>query len=240
VRRLTPQELLELWERGAERSRAERAVDLLTAAGFEDCADDAAALSVGHRDDALLTLREWTFGSALHAEADCPRCGAELELDFETSDVRAGPAPASNGELAVRSGGRRIAFRSPTSADLLAAEREDGAEAARTLLLERCVMSAGGDGASALSPAAVDAVAASMADADPQADVRLALACPDCGATSILPFDVDTFFWREVEAWAQRLLHEVAALARAHGWTEDEILALSPRRRRFYLEAVGW
>jgi hypothetical protein len=236
VRRLTPQELLELWERGADRSRAERAVDLLTAAGFEDCADDAAALSVGHRDDALLTLREWTFGSALHGEADCPRCSAELELDFETSDVRGGPPPPPNGELAVRTGGRRIAFRSPTSADLLAAEREDGAEAARTLLLERCVTSP----VTGLSATAVDAVAASMADADPQADVRLAVACPECGATSILPFDVDTFFWREVEAWAQRLLHEVAALARAHGWTEDEILALSPRRRRFYLEAVGW
>ena len=236
MRRLIPQELLELWERGADRSRAQRAVDLLTAAGFEDSAGDAAALTVGHRDDALLTLRELIFGSALHGEADCPRCGAELELDFETSDVRTGPAPPSNGELTVRSGGRRIAFRSPTSADLLAAEREDGAEAARTLLLERCVTSA----ATRLSATAVDAVAASMADADPQADVRLVVACPECGASSLLPFDVDTFLWREVDAWAQRLLHEVAALARAHGWTEDQILALSPRRRRFYLEAVGW
>jgi hypothetical protein len=236
VRRLTPQELLELWDRGADRSRAERAVDLLTAADFEDGGDDAAALSVGHRDDALLTLREWTFGSAVHGEAECGHCGAELELDFETADVRAGPGPASSGELEVRSGRRRIAFRSPTGADLLAAEHVGGTDAARTLLLERCVTSEG----ATLSPAAVDAVAASMADADPQADVRLTVACPDCGAPSILPFEVDTFFWREIEAWAQRLLHEVAALARAHGWTEGEILALSPRRRRFYLEAVGW
>jgi hypothetical protein len=239
VRRLTPQELLGLWERGADRSRAERAVDLLTAADFEDCGDDAAALSVGHRDDALLTLREWTFGSAVHGEAECEHCGAELELDFETADVRAGPSLPSNGELAVRSGRRRIAFRSPTGADLLAAEHADGTDAARALLLERCVAAAG-DAAATLTPAAVEAVAASMADADPQADVRLTVACPACGAAAILPFEVDTFFWREIEAWAQRLLHEVAALARAHGWTEDEILALSPRRRRFYLEAVGW
>jgi hypothetical protein len=38
---------------------------------------------------------------------------------------------------------------------------------------------------------------------------------------------------------ARRLMAEVAVLARAYHWSEGDILALPPGRRRFYLEAVG-
>jgi hypothetical protein len=38
---------------------------------------------------------------------------------------------------------------------------------------------------------------------------------------------------------ARSLLAEVHSLARAYGWTESEILALSPQRRSTYLEMVG-
>jgi hypothetical protein len=238
VHELSAQALLEVWELGVDRSPAQRAVDLLTAAGLQDSADDVLALSVGTRDGALLTLREWTFGSALCATASCPQCGAELELDFETADVRVeGP-----GEPApVRADGRELTFRLPTGADLMAAEREADADRALRVLLERCVEVRDGDGPpTALTAAAVQALAQAMAAADPQADVIVSAACPDCDAEATLPLDVAAYFWREIETWADRVLREVSALARAHGWTEAEVLALSPRRRRYYLEAAGW
>lgn len=78
-----------------------------------------------------------------------------------------------------------------------------------------------------------------MARADPQADVRLAIACPSCGHQWQGIFDIVTFFWSEIESWASRILHEVHLLALAYGWHEREILALSPRRRQFYLDMVG-
>jgi hypothetical protein len=37
---------------------------------------------------------------------------------------------------------------------------------------------------------------------------------------------------------AQRLMRQVVELARAFGWTEGQVLALSPERRRFYLESI--
>ena len=46
------------------------------------------------------------------------------------------------------------------------------------------------------------------------------------------------FVWAEVDAAAQRLLHEVDVLARAYGWTEPEVLALSEARRAAYLRLV--
>ena len=78
-----------------------------------------------------------------------------------------------------------------------------------------------------------------MADADPQADVRLALDCPACGHKFLAAFDVVAYFWSEINAWAYRLLGEVHTLASAYGWREDDILALSPWRRHVYLEMVG-
>ena len=41
-----------------------------------------------------------------------------------------------------------------------------------------------------------------------------------------------------MEGRAKRLLMDVHLLARAYGWSEAEVLALSPARRRFYLEMV--
>ena len=42
----------------------------------------------------------------------------------------------------------------------------------------------------------------------------------------------------EVQARARRLLREVDVLARAYGWTEADVLALSEQRRTAYLEIV--
>jgi hypothetical protein len=90
-----------------------------------------------------------------------------------------------------------------------------------------------------LPAAVVDAVAKEMAEADPQADVQVAVACPMCGHRGRATFDIVSFLWSEVDAWACRILREVHTLASAYGWCERDILALSPVRRQFYLAMVG-
>ena len=45
--------------------------------------------------------------------------------------------------------------------------------------------------------------------------------------------------WSELQSRAERLLLDVDALARAYGWTEPEILALSSTRRAAYLQLTG-
>jgi hypothetical protein len=78
-----------------------------------------------------------------------------------------------------------------------------------------------------------------MAEADPQADVQLALSCPDCGHSWLAAFDIVSYFWSEVNSWAQRLLGEVHTLASFYGWSERDILAMSPVRRHIYLDMIG-
>lgn len=82
-------------------------------------------------------------------------------------------------------------------------------------------------------------IAALMAEADPQADVELALTCPGCGIAWGVPFDIGMFLWWELDARARRLLQDVSVLASAYGWREADVLALTPRRRQLYLELVS-
>ena len=70
---------------------------------------------------------------------------------------------------------------------------------------------------------------------DPQADTRVNLTCPECRNGWSEMFDIVSFFWAEIDAWARRILQDVNVLARAYGWRERDILALSPVRRQLYL-----
>ena len=52
-------------------------------------------------------------------------------------------------------------------------------------------------------------------------------------------FDVGAALWAEVQRARRATLLDVDALARAYGWTEAEVLGLSPIRRAAYLQLVG-
>lgn len=240
---LSASKMLSVWERALGRTAPERALALLAAACPEMSAEELNALSVGRRDRLLIALRERTFGPRLTSLATCDACGESLELSFDCSDISAGGGTQTPAELSVEAEGYEAHFRLPNNGDLIAVARCADADAARRGLLERCVTSATRGGSlvapAELPGAVVDAVEAGMSDADPQADVRLALDCPACGHNFLAAFDVVAYFWSEINAWAYRLLGEVHTLASAYGWREEDILALSPWRRHVYLDMVG-
>jgi hypothetical protein len=240
---LSASSMLRVWERALGRTSPERALALLAAACPEMSAEELSALSVGRRDRMLIALRERTFGPRLTSLATCDSCGESLELSFDCSDISAEGETETPAELSIEREGYEARFRLPNSGDLIAVARSVDEDSARRSLLERCVTEAVREG-SRVSPVelpatVVEAVEARMADADPQADVRLALDCPACGHNFLAAFDVVAYFWSEINAWAYRLLGEVHTLASAYGWREEEILALSPWRRHVYLEMVG-
>lgn len=143
----------------------------------------------------------------------------------------------------VEAGGFVVRFRLPTSADLTSSIATAGPGTAHRELLQRCVLDASRDGgavpASELPPEVCDAIQRRMAEADPAAEVALALRCPACAHSWSALLDIAAFFWTELAAAARRLLREVDALARAYGWCEGDILALSATRRQAYLELLG-
>jgi len=239
MRHLTAQELLRVWEQGLGQSPVRRALALLAVAFPETPRDQLAALSIGQRDGHLMTLREWTFGDRIESVARCPRCGESLELNFSLDDIRVPSPQGSPQDWWLEHDGYRVRYRVPNSADLdIAGACIDPAEA-QQMILARCLLESDGPDAALLPETVASAVITAMAEQDPQADVQLALTCPSCRHAWSVGFDIGAFFWSEISTWARRVLWEVHRLARAYGWSEAEILALSPLRRQSYLEMVG-
>jgi hypothetical protein len=236
MRMLADADLLALWDRCHGQAPGRRAVALLAAAEPDA---DPAALPAGRRDAALLRLHTRALGGRLEAVASCPACGERLEVTLDAAELALAGGPAPEREPVVRAAGHEVRFRAPTAADLAALPR-DGAE-----LLARCVTAARRlrDGAAVAADALPEPVRAAveraMAAADPGAELDLALSCPACGHGWSEALDPVEFVGVAIEARARRLAGEVHALAGAYGWSEAEILAQSPARRRLYLEVLG-
>lgn len=243
MRALSASELLDVWERGRPLGPVGRALTLLTSACPESSADELASLSIGRRDADLLTLREETFGSEMAGVAACPQCREQLELSFSVAQIRVNSASQTGQAFAVTADGYDLQARPPSSLDLEAIGEQTDAGLRRNMLLEQCLIAAYRNGksipANKLPASAFRAVEEGMAQADPQASISLAISCPNCDHRWQGDFDILSFFWSEIEAWAARILYEVHILASAYGWRENDILALSQRRRQIYLEMAG-
>jgi hypothetical protein len=227
--------VIDLWEAGLTMTPAARAVLLLEALGHRDVAD----WPVGRRDQALLA--GWCAGrGTLQAMTDCPACGASLDLDLDPAAFAATAEPGR--AVTVEQDGWRVVARPPVAGDLarLSLGTEDGDR--RTELLDSCVIEARRDGLPVepgeLPEPVVAAVEEALAAADPAACTTLALQCPECGAAWSGDLDPVRFAWEALEENARRLAADVHALARAYGWSEQEILRLTPFRRHLYLSAV--
>lgn len=226
---------LDVWEAGLSMTPAARALLLLGVAGHRDAGDWA----VGERDRAL--IRDCVpAGRSLDAVADCPECGAQLDIELDPAALATPTTDES--PVSVAYDGYRVVARLPTGGDLAQLPGSMADEALRRALLERCILSADHAGtvmaAVALPETVVLAVESALEEADPGADIRLALSCVECGAEWSDSFDPVRFAWTSVEGAARRLAVDVHVLAQAYGWSEAEILGLSPFRRRLYLSAV--
>ena len=209
--------MLDVWEHARRLTPPRKALALLAAACPESSWQELARLRVGERDVRLLTLREWAFGVNLRGIAACPECSETVEMTLRADEMGAMEADSDYGG------------HTPTSEDLIAIEGIADPEQARAALLARCIDTD--------SPCEDEyTVVARIAESDPRASIELALECAGCGHRWLELFDIVSFFWTEIEAWARRTLGEVHVLAAMYGWTEGEILALTPWRRQIYLE----
>ena len=139
--------------------------------------------------------------------------------------------------------GCSVRFRPLNSLDLEACAEVEEKQALRRLLFARCVIEARHEGreiaAHHLPEPVIAGLAARLSECDPQAEVLLDLECPSCKHRWQTALDVAGFLWDELVVQARRLLREVHALAGTYGWSEADILAMSARRRNFYLELVA-
>lgn len=227
-------QLLDLWERIVAQPTLVRS-DALRAAVGEPTAN------LGANNAALIALRARLFGPRWALRAGCPACGENCEF---TVDARALaeqlsaqlPDPEQTYQLTLPEGS--VTFRLPSAEDLRDCAHCPDSDAAALAVLERCLIDAP---LAALPEPARVSISERMQELDSAALVSFAVCCPSaaCAHCWDAALDVGSTVCSEVTAAAERVFLEVDILARAYGWSEAEVLALSPTRRAAYLQLNG-
>ena len=223
--------LIDALEAGVRAHPLDRALILLHLAEPETEPESLATLSIARRNHGLAGLRTQLFGSRLSLFADCPACTEPTEFDIDLAAL-----PREGEDVPVDIDGHR--FHPPSTRDLAVAMEARDAEDAAMALLRACAEHPDKLPTGTEAEALIDAAGQALDAVNPWADLRVEIACPSCSATSDVVVDLAALLWDELESEAGRIFNEVHILARAYGWREDEILAMSPWRRAAYLARV--
>lgn len=244
MRNLSEHDLIHIWETSLRQHPIDQALTMLRAANPDLRWDELETLSIGQRDARLMKVWERTFGPELASYAECPQCREQLEFTLNTTQLYADlPVWVAGATYQWMDDRYVVEFRLPNSRDLAALVGCAQLEHARQTLVNRCIVAALQRGEpiapSALPDPIIGDIAARMTKYDPLAEVMLDLTCPACETGWQALFDISAFLWSELAVTAKRLLREIHTLARAYGWREADILALSATRRQCYLELVS-
>ncbi len=185
--------------------------------------EDVSFMELGDRDRLLWAFKRTQFGrgTQMMAKVQCSGCGEWAALHL--GDGFELPQKVSE-DVSVLFDGKDWALRLPRQGDL-------GRQGFSPSVLN--TKAPWDDPAFArVAEAAIDA-------ADPAIDVVFDVTCAECGSVTESALDVVGMVWADVEAAAQRAFSDVALLAQNFGWTEEQTLALSPRRRARYLEMLA-
>jgi uncharacterized protein (UPF0212 family) len=242
MRALSASELLYAWERAAGLPLAGRSLVLLSVCAADASIDALARLTIGQRNARLLELRVAMFGVELATVTECPVCRERVEAGFSADRIRG--ADVSLPEICTcEVADYVVQFRLPNSRDLESLSHITNVDDARIALIDRLVVGAARRGeivsARSFGDEVVTALGAEMDRLDPNADIRLSFECPHCAHRFDAGFDIGSFLWAELDAWAARMLGEVHELASAYGWSEHDILEMSAARRQAYLHLIA-
>jgi len=205
---------------------------------------------VGDREALLLHLRHLTLGEHLQCVLSCPDpdCREKMDLELQTSDLLLPPYPHARElyETTITENGKNyiVRFRLPRGVDQEAAAgpaRSDP-QGAADLLLRRCIVrvtAEDGQPIENLPPVVTNQLPSLMSELDPQAELILDGACPACDHTFSAHFDAASYFFQELKSRARHLYGEVHLLAFYYHWSEAEIMGMTARKRRLYLDLLA-
>lgn len=191
---------------------------------------------VGERTAALLALlRESEGAEAIAPSVRCEAagCGARLEIELPHAAFAVAP-PASEAIAIDRDAGEHLVLRRPTGEDLRAWRTLRPTSREQALMAMLTTLSIAGEP----HPGDAARAAEALAEADPLVAFSVFCACPACGHEAEREVDLEGLALQRLAAHQRALLHDVHALASRYGWSESEILALTPARRARYLELI--
>lgn len=210
------------------------------------------SLCIGDRDALMLHLRRITFGERMDCVLACPErnCQEKMDLCLNAGDLISPPYPQFQfwHRSRIVEGDRyyEVLFRLPNGGDQEAAALEaiksSSYNIATDLLLSRCVRSViteDGEKSDCRVPFILQKLSDIIAKLDLQAEILLEMVCPACNHGFSALFDPSEYLIREIsENPIDHLYRDVHLLAYHHKWSEGEIMSMTPRKRRRYIELL--
>lgn len=225
----------------AAGTRPERVTRLLAAA-FETIGDEASSLETAR---ALSSgTREWLVQCAACAfrsdtswfEATCEKCGKPYDLSLDLLVATGVEAEMFDPVVTVETSIGTRAFHVPTgSHEELFARRHQPSDDPRRGFAAICGLSGNAVvDADQFDEHDLELIDEAIEAASPEVADQAETSCPSCGETTTTQIDPMLFaFPAEVD-----LLRDTHLIARAYGWSQDEILRLSARHRGQFAELI--
>ena len=234
--------ILEVWEQGVSYSSEVRTQALLGLVAPDLSPRALTELVLGDRNMNLLELRRSLFGPILQAYVECSACGEALDLEFGVDELGFSSIdqvqevnPVSTGSISAR-------VRLPNSQDLLALASQNNVEDGRRLLFSRCVQELRRDDTNVvlhdLNEDELDQLEKAISELDPRMEILFDLQCPQCKHNWQSSLEISSYLWSEFDTYARQLLENVHTLASTYSWSESDILAMSEKRRQYYLGRI--
>lgn len=233
-----PATLLGAWEAAVGASGHLRGPALLAAIG-ETAPAESLDLPLDELAESLVRHQIAAFGPHTAGLITCPACAAVLEVDADLARLfpgrRMGTSDREGAQTNRAIGPGCLVVRTPTVRDLIAAGRAADPAAE---LVRHCVRYPDGTPGQLadLSPDDLAAVDDELERRAGPGMPALSTACPQCGERVVALVDVATLLWAAVRSSATALIQDIADLAAAFGWREDDVLAMPEQRRAAYLE----
>lgn len=210
-------------------------------------------LLVGDRQYLMLQLRVLTFGGRVQATVTCPwpNCDSRVDIDFNISDIPIKEmdhvSPYHELTFKVEENIFPIRFRLPNGSDqeALSSHLAENEATALTHLLWRCLQRIGEidkpslEQIRALPLPLRKAIEEKMQSLAPDVELTMEAECPDCHRSFTIPFDLQEFFFAELNTSRELLRREIHYLAYHYHWSEQDILAMSRDKRREYIEILA-
>ena len=206
-------------------------------------------LLINDREFLMLKLRELTLGKNLKAEIVCRelKCAQSMDIALNLDDLTPNAKPVDRRvfKFEMEEAGFAIEFRLPTGADQEAcAGFGVDSEAAVNRLLARIVLrvnencSVDEQTIANLPPRVLRELERRIEELEPLSSIDLEAVCVECGRSLVSHLDLTSFFLDELQQNRRLLEREVHFIAWHYHWPEKEILSLTRRKRRRYIDLI--
>lgn len=199
---------------------------------------------VGFRTELLLRIAFLTRPRPLDVTMACGNadCGQKMEVEFQEQDL-VNQSPWDRPVAELRLGDHIFRFRRPSGQDQKQWLEQAPADEGQAFgLMLRTLIAADQQPPFPFAEVSLEVMQQldhAMAELDPLTGFHVTVACPHCGLEQTQPMDLEQLAIEILHSAQRSVLDAVHVLAGHYHWSEQEILAIAPWRRRIYLQKIG-